>query len=88
MLPNDESQKTVLIPMTFYLIENRMGFESIIKEGTRQDLEAEKQKCESEPHISKIGSHYKGDVKNAKYYITPKEEWDNYACPIIPVDLS
>ncbi len=74
--------------MIFCLIENNTGFERIIKEGTREDLETEKQKYEREQNISKIGSRYNGPLKKARYYVVAKEEWYNYDCPIIPVDLS
>ncbi len=74
--------------MTFYLIENMMGFENPIEQGSREDLESRKPAYEREPAIKRVGSDSNGFAIKASYYIVPKEDWDIRNCPLIPVDLS
>ena len=74
--------------MAFYLIENMMGFESVVEGGSYEDLEITQQNYERKPSTRKVGSGLNEFVIKAKYYIVPKDDWDIHNCPIIPVDLS
>jgi hypothetical protein len=74
--------------MGFYLIENMMGFENPVEQGSREDLEIRKLAHEREPAIKRVGSDSNGFDVKASYYIVPKEDWDIHNCPLIPVDLS
>jgi hypothetical protein len=74
--------------MRFYLIENLMGFERPVEEGTLSGLESQKQEYERKPTTKKIGSSSNAFLIEATYYIVPKDEWDIHDCPLIPVDLS
>jgi hypothetical protein len=72
----------------FYLIENMMGFERPVEEGSISDLESKKRACERKPAIKKVGSKSDAFLIEATYYIVAKDDWDIHNCPLIPVDLS
>ena len=74
--------------MSFYLIENMMGFENPVEQGSRKDLEFRQLAYEREPAVKRVGSDSNGFDVKASYYIVPKEDWDIRNCPLIPVDLS
>ncbi|MDP6180021.1 MAG: hypothetical protein QGG48_09040 [Desulfatiglandales bacterium] len=74
--------------MTFYLIENLIGFETPVEEGSEVDLTSEKKKYERKPATRKVGSGSNEFRIKASYYIVPKDDWDIHNCPLIPVDLS
>ena len=74
--------------MLYYLIENMMGFEKPIEEGSLESLALKKKIFEKDPTTNKIGSVPNEFVIRATYYIVPKHDWDIQDCPLIPVDLS
>ena len=74
--------------MRFYLIENMMGFERPVEEGSLSDLESKKQVYERKPTTKKVGSQSDAFLIEATYYIVAKDDWDTHNCPLIPVDLS
>ena len=74
--------------MTFYLVENIMGFEKIIEEGDLENLKLIKRKYEKKPLKRKVGSVSKEFVISARYYIVDKFDWDLDNGHIMPVDLS
>ena len=74
--------------MRFYLIENMMGFERPVEEGTLPGLELKKQEYERKPSTKKVGSSSDAFLIEATYYIVSKQDWDIHNCPLIPVDLS
>ena len=74
--------------MSYYLIENLMGFEKPIEQGSRADLELRRREYEKEPATRKVGIHPNAFIVEASYYIVAKDEWDIEDCPLIPVDLS
>ena len=74
--------------MIYYLIENMMGFERPVEEGSLENLELGKKQFEKDPATSRIGSDPNEFVLRATYYIVPKKDWDIHNCPLIPVDLS
>lgn len=74
--------------MRFYLIENMMGFERPIEQGSRADIELRRREYEKKPATSKVGSDPNAFIVEARYYIVAKDEWDIDDCPLIPVDLS
>ena len=74
--------------MKFYLIENMMGFERPVEEGSISDLESKKQAYERKPTAKKVGAKSDAFLIEATYYIVVKDDWDIHNCPLIPVDLS
>ena len=74
--------------MRYYLIENMMGFEKPVEEGTPSGLELKKQEYERKPNTKKVGSNSDAFLIEATYYIVAKDDWDIHNCPLIPVDLS
>lgn len=74
--------------MLYYLIENMMGFEKPVEEGSLESLTLKKKIFDTNPATSRIGSDPNEFVVKASYYIVPKHEWDLHDCPLIPVDLS
>ena len=73
--------------MGYYLIENMMGFEIPVEEGSREYLKFKKGGYEKNPTMRKVGSDSTRFLLKAKYYIVPKDDWDTHNCPLIPVDL-
>ena len=78
----------VKVTMRYYLIENIMGFERPVEEGTLPGLESKKQEYERKPKTKKVGSRSDAFLIEASYYIVSKQDWDIHDCPLIPVDLS
>ncbi len=74
--------------MLYYLIENMMGFEKPVEEGSLEGLKLKKEIFEEDPATSRIGSDPNEFVIKATYHIVPKHDWDIHDCPLIPVDLS
>lgn len=74
--------------MGFYLIENMMGFEHPMEEGTERDMALKREKHEEEPATRRVGSGSNEFTIKASYYVVPKGDWDIQHCPLIPVDLS
>lgn len=74
--------------MTFYLVENIMGFEETIEEGDLENLKLIKRKYEKRPLKRKVGSASNGFVISATYYIVDKFDWYLDNGHIMPVDLS
>jgi hypothetical protein len=74
--------------MQFYLIENMMGFERPVEQGSLSELESKKQAYERKPATQKVGSKSDAFLIEATYYIVAKDDWDIHDCPLIPVDLS
>ena len=74
--------------MHYYLIENMMGFEKPVEEGSFEGLVLKKKTFEKDPATSRIGSDPNEFLIEATYYIVPKHDWDIHDCPLIPVDLS
>ena len=70
----------------FYLIENMMGFENPVEEGSLEDLEIKKEEYERKPRSKQVGSGASTFVVEASYDIVLKEEWDTHHCPLIAVD--
>lgn len=78
----------VKLKMRFYLIENMMGFERPVEEGSLLDLESKKQAYERKPTTKTVGDTSEAFLIEATYYIVAKDDWDIHDCPLIPVDLS
>jgi hypothetical protein len=74
--------------MRFYLIENMMGFERPVEEGSLSELQSRKQAYERKPTTKKVESRSEPFLIEATYYIVAKDDWDIHNCPLIPVDLS
>ena len=74
--------------LLYYLIENTMGFETPIAEGGRGVLEEEKKVREKRPVTKTIYSGKNEILLKARYYLVPKDVWDERNCPLIPVDFS
>lgn len=72
----------------FYLIENMMGFERPVEQGTLAQVQRKKKEYEKRPALRRVGPASGGFLKEATYYIVPKDEWDIHNCPLIPVDLA
>ena len=70
----------------FYLIENMMGFENPVEEGSLEDLEIKKEEYLRKPRSKQVGSGANVFVVKASYDIVLKEEWDTHHCPLIAVD--
>ncbi len=74
--------------MRYYLIENMMGFERPVEEGSLWDIESKKQAYKRKPTTKMVGSKSDAFLIEATYYIVAKDDWDIHDCPLIPVDLS
>jgi hypothetical protein len=74
--------------MSYYLIENMMGFEKPISEGGCEVLKLDKERHEKNPTTKKVGSGKNQFLLKARYYLLPKDAWDAQHCPLIPVDFS
>jgi hypothetical protein len=72
--------------MKYYLIENMMGFERPIEEGTLPGLLSKKLEHERKPKTKKVDSSSGAFLVEATYYIVAKQDWDIHDCPHIPVD--
>ncbi|MFH1489519.1 MAG: hypothetical protein ABII06_11505 [Pseudomonadota bacterium] len=73
--------------MTFYLIENLMGFERPVETGSLHELERKQRKYEGDPASGRVGPASTSFLVKARYYVVPKDDWDIHHCPLIPVDL-
>lgn len=74
--------------MLHYLIENLMGCERPLAADELENLRDLKEKYESHPMRTVVGSRENRVEVQASYYIVPKGDWDMDHCPLIPVDLS
>lgn len=58
--------------MVYYLIKNNNGFEELMLEGTKEEAEAEKARCESALSAT---SKDETTWQPVKYYVLPETEW-------------
>jgi hypothetical protein len=73
---------------SYYLVENRNGFEEPLRAGTKEELESLKTAIEKTEWSSSQGGNGKQAWERRSYYIVTKTEWDREHCPLVPVDLS